>query len=219
MAPVRLMKAAVLHGQGDIRYEDYPLPETGRGQVLVKVRAAGICGSDITRVLGTGAHYYPIVLGHEFSGEVAETGEGVTCVKPGDKVVAAPLIPCGLCPDCQQGAYALCKHYSFIGSRQQGGFAEYVAIPEANAVKFPQAYSFDQAAFFEPASVALHGLLQNEYRGGGIVAILGAGTIGIFTGQWASIFGAEKVVFMDIDDERLKIAKEISQGICINISR
>ncbi len=212
------MKAAVLHGQGDIRYEDYPMPQLKAGHILIKVRAAGICGSDIPRVLGTAAHFFPIVLGHEFSGEVMEAGEGVTQFQVGDRVVAAPLVPCGVCNDCQEGSYALCKHYTFIGSRQQGGFAEYVVIPAANAVKFSSDYSFSQAALFEPAGVALHGLIQNSYLGGGTVAILGAGTIGVFTGQWAQIFGAEKVVFFDVDEERLKIATEITGGKGINLS-
>ena len=151
------MKAAVLHASDDLRYEEYPTPEIQAGEVLVKVKATGICGSDIPRVLGQGAHFYPIVLGHEFAGEVVEVGADVGALKAGDRVTAAPLLPCLQCDDCQQGHYAQCKFYSFIGSRVQGSFAEYVKLPARNAVKFEQTVSFEQGAFFEPATVALHG--------------------------------------------------------------
>lgn len=210
------MKAAVLHAKGDLRYEDYPNPVAGAGEVLVKVKATGICGSDIPRVNSGTAHYFPIVLGHEFSGEVVEIGEGVTTLKPGDRVSGAPLLPCMECNDCQQGNYALCKSYSFIGSREQGSFAEYVKIPERNAVKFDSNVSFEQGAFFEPSTVALHGLWCADYRGGKDVAILGGGTIGLFTAQWARIFGARRVFVFDIDNDRLALAKKLGADFTIN---
>ena len=183
---------------------------------MVKVKATGICGSDIPRVLGDAAHYYPIVLGHEFSGEVVETGEGVTSVKVGDRVAGVPLLPCHQCEDCQRGSYSQCKNYSFIGSRIQGSFAEYVALPEKNVVKFDSNVSFEQGAFFEPSTVALHGISHAQYRGGEDVAILGGGTIGLFTAQWAKIFGAKRVFVFDIDDDRLKLAEELGADITIN---
>ncbi len=210
------MKAAVLHAKGDLRYEEYPNPVIEKGEVLVKVKAAGICGSDIPRVNSGTAHYFPIVLGHEFSGEVVEIGEGVTTVKPGDRVSCAPLLPCMKCEDCQKGEYALCKNYSFIGSREQGGFAEYVKMPEKNAIKFANNVSFEQGAFFEPSTVALHGLRLADYRGGEDVAILGGGTIGIFTAQWAKILGARRVFVFDIVEERLELAKKLGADIVIN---
>ncbi len=210
------MKAGVLHAKDDMRYEDYPDPSIGKGEVLVKVKATGICGSDVPRVLGDAAHYYPIVLGHEFSGEVVEVGEGVTSVKPGDRVAGVPLIPCLKCADCQAGDYSLCKNYTFIGSRIQGSFAEYVKMPERNAVKFDPCVSFEQGAFFEPSTVALHGLNRLNYKGGYDVAILGGGTIGLFTAQWAKIFGARRVFVFDIDNDRLKLAKELGADETIN---
>ncbi|MFU0832338.1 MAG: alcohol dehydrogenase [Oscillospiraceae bacterium] len=210
------MKAAVLFANEDIRYVDYETPKVKPGTVKVHVRATGICGSDVPRVLHNGAHFYPIVLGHEFSGDVVEVGEGVTRVKVGDTVSGAPLIPCMQCDDCQNGDFALCKHYSFIGSRQQGSFAEYVVMPEANAVKYDSSIAYEQAAMFEPSTVALHGVLCNDYRGGGCVAVLGCGTIGIFTLQWAKIFGAQKVVAFDIDDGRLALAKRMGADAAVN---
>ena len=128
------MRAAVLYGNEDIRCEEnYPEPEVKPGMVKVRSMASGICGSDIPRVLANGARKYPIILGHECGGYVVETGDGVESVKPGDHVAIVPLIPCMECEDCEAGNYSLCKHYSFIGSREQGSFAEYVVMPAQNA--------------------------------------------------------------------------------------
>lgn len=210
------MKAAVVCANEDVRYMDYEEPIIRPGMVKVKVRASGICGSDIPRVLHNGVHFYPIVLGHEFSGEVIEIGEGVTKVKVGDRVSGAPLLPCMTCEDCQNGNYSLCKHYSFIGSREQGSNADYVVIPERNAVVFDKSISFEQGAMFEPSTVALHGLLQNDYQGGKTAAILGGGTIGLFTMQWAKIYGSRKVVVFDINDDRLALAKRLGADETVN---
>ena len=209
------MKAGVVHGIEDIRYEDIETPKVEPGKVLVKIKYTGICGSDIPRVNQGTAHYTPIVLGHEFSGTVAEVGEGVTSVKAGDRVAGIPLVPCMKCEDCQKGNYSLCKHYDFIGSHSFGSYAEYVAVPEKNVVKFSDDVSFEQGAFFEPATVALHGLERTGYQGGKTVAILGGGTIGLLTMQWAKIFGAKKIVF-DIAEERLELAKRLGADAGIN---
>lgn len=213
------MKAAVVCANEDVQYLEYEEPQVEAGMVKVKVKASGICGSDIPRVLHNGVHFYPIVLGHEFSGDVVEVGEGVTKVKVGDRVSGAPLLPCMTCDDCQNGNYSLCKHYSFIGSRQQGSNADYVVIPEKNAVPFDPSISYEQGAMFEPSTVALHGLLQNDYQGGGCVAILGGGTIGMFTMQWAKIFGSKKVVVFDISDERLALATKLGADAVVNTTK
>lgn len=210
------MKAGVVHGKEDIRYEDIAKPEAGKGQVLIKVKYTGICGSDVPRVNGDACHFFPNVLGHEFSGTVESIGEGVKSIKAGDKVAGVPLIPCMQCEDCQKGNYSLCKHYSFIGSREFGSFAEYVVVPEKNAVPFEDEVSFEQGAFFEPATVALHGLQRVDYKGGKTVAVLGGGTIGLLTMQWAKIFGAKKVVVFDIVEERLELAKRLGADEGIN---
>jgi len=218
------MKAAVLYENEDIRYSDYNTPVMGandKNSVIVKVYAAGICGSDVPRVLNNASHYYPNVLGHEFAGEIIEIGSDVgdSCdLSIGDRITGAPLIPCMTCPDCQSGNYALCRHYSFIGSREQGGFAEYVKIPAINAVKFDSGISYEQGALFEPSAVALHGLRVNSYIGGHDVAIIGGGTIGIFTIQWAKIFGAKSVTVFDISDERLNLCKKMGADYIINTS-
>ena len=206
----------MLYANEDIRYADWETPVCGDNEVKVRVRATGICGSDVPRVLHNGAHFYPIVLGHEFSGDVVETGRNVTKIKVGDTVSGAPLLPCMECVDCKKGDYSLCKHYSFIGSRQQGSFADYVVIPEVNAVKYDPRVPYEQAAMFEPSTVALHGLLHAGYNGGGAVAVLGLGTIGVFTLQWAKILGADKTVAFDIDDSRLELAKRMGADKTVN---
>lgn len=210
------MKAGVVHAQKDIRYEEIETPVPGRGEVLIQVKYTGICGSDVPRVNGTACHFYPNVLGHEFSGTVVELGEGVTALQKGDRVAGVPLVPCMQCEDCMRGDYSLCKHYSFIGSREFGSFAEYVVVPERNAVKFEDAVSFEQGAFFEPATIALHGLQRTPFRGGGSVAVLGGGTIGMFVMQWAKIFGAKDAVVFDITPERLELGKRLGATACIN---
>ena len=198
------MKAAVLHANKDIRFDEIPTPVVEKGTVLVKVVATGICGSDLPRVHDHAAHNYPIILGHEFSGYVAEIGEGVTSVSKDDHVVGIPLVPCMECEDCKNGNYSLCKHYSFVGSRQNGSMAEYVLLPESNVMKIDKSIPFEVAAFFEPSTVAIHALYQADYKEGGTVAVLGGGNIGLFTLQWIKIFGAKKVVVIDVDHDRLK---------------
>ena len=208
--------AGVVHAKNDIRYEEIDKPVVLPGTVLVKVKYTGICGSDVPRVNGDACHFYPNVLGHEFSGVVVETGEGVTAVKKGDRVAGLPLVPCMKCDDCLKGDYSLCKNYSFIGSREFGSFAEYIRVPETNVIRFSDHVSFEKGASFEPATVALHGLERTGYKGGHTVAILGGGTIGMMTMQWAKIFGASRVVVFDIVDERLALAARLGADGGIN---
>ena len=210
------MKAGVVHAKNDIRFEEIEKPSPKAGQILIKVKYTGICGSDVPRVNGDACHFFPNVLGHEFSGVVEQVGENVTTLAVGDHVAGVPLVPCMKCEDCQKGNYSLCKHYSFIGSREFGSFAEYVVVPEKNAVKFDASVPFEQGAFFEPATIALHGIQRVDYKGGRTVAILGGGTIGMFTMQWAKIFGAKEVVVFDITPERLELAKRLGATGCIN---
>ena len=203
------MFAGVVHEQNDIRYEQIEDPKPGRGEVKIKVKYTGICGSDVPRVNGTDCHFFPMVLGHEFSGIVVETGEDVTRLKAGDRVAGVPLVPCMKCDDCARGDFALCKHYSFIGSRQYGSMAEYVVVPEKNAFPFDEEVSFKQGALFEPSTVSLHALDCVEYRGGKNVAVIGCGTIGLFAIQWARIFGASRLVAINRSKERLPLAKRM----------
>lgn len=210
------MKAAVLYANKDIRFSDWQDPAPGDDDVLIHVRASGVCGSDIPRVNGGAAHFYPIILGHEFSGDVVAAGKNAGNIKVGARATAAPLVPCLSCDDCQKGNYALCKHYSFIGSHENGAFAEYVAVPAKNVVVFDDSVDYIKGASFEPATVALHGILQNDMKGGETVAILGCGTIGMFTLQWVRILGARRIVVFDISDERLALAKSLGATDTVN---
>lgn len=213
------MRAALLTENEKILYSEIETPSISDGEVLVQVKAAGICGSDVPRVLKGTAHHYPIVLGHEFSGVVADISRAdseKSGLAIGDSVTAAPLVPCMICDDCVLGNYSLCKHYSFIGSRVNGAFAEYVKVPVKNAVKFDKSISFEQGSFFEPSTVALHGLMRVDFTGGGDMCILGGGTIGIFTLQWAKIFGAKRVVVFDIEKSRLDLCEKFGADAIVN---
>ncbi len=210
------MKAAVLYGDYDMRYEEFETPHIKENCVKVKVCACGVCGSDIPRITAGGAHYYPIVLGHEFSGYVTEVGEGVTSLKKGDHVAGVPLVPCLECRDCQLGNYSQCKHYTFIGSRIQGAFADYVVIPEKNAVKIDESIPYEQGALFEPSTVALHGIRLSKFNGGGNVAVLGGGTMGVFVLQWAKILGAKRIVVFGRKKERLEISRRLGADAVIS---
>ncbi len=210
------MKAAVLYGQKDIKVASIDKPQIHENEVLIQVKATGICGSDIPRVLGTASHYFPNVFGHEFSGIVWELGKNVTHVKLGDKVSCAPLKPCHQCEDCLSGNHALCKHYSFIGSREYGAWAEFVKAPGVNVVKLPEEITFIQGAFLEPLTVALHGLLLMDFKPMSTVAITGVGTIGLLTLQGAKLMGAKEITVFDVDDGRLAAAKELGATFTIN---
>ena len=203
------MYAGVVHAPFDIRYEETDTPQPGKGEVRVKVKYTGICGSDVPRVNGNACHFFPIILGHEFSGTVDAVGKGVESVSPGDQVAGIPLVPCMKCEDCQNGNFSLCKHYSFIGSRQSGSFAEYVVVPEKNVFRFDDGVSFEMGALFEPSTVAVHALRCADYRGGRKVAVLGCGTIGLLVLQWVKILGAAEITAVNRSRERLPLAARL----------
>lgn len=202
------MKAVVVYGTGDVRYEDCEEPALLPGTVRVRIMSCGICGSDIPRVWKNRAHSYPIILGHEFAGYICEVAANVKNMKPGDRIAGVPLIPCMQCEDCQRGNYSQCRYYSFIGSRRQGAMADYIVIPAANAIKLDETISFIAGAMFEPCTVALHGIRISNYIGGKKVLILGGGTIGVFALQWARIFGCSLLVAVGRDKEHLSVSQK-----------
>ena len=136
------MRAYELHGVNDLRREDIEKPEIPSGWVLVQVKASGICSSDIPRIFTNGTYHFPTIPGHEFSGVVAAYGEGVPEERVGKRVGIFPLIPCRTCPQCRQKKYEMCEHYDYLGSRRDGGFAEYVAVPDWNLLELPENVSF-----------------------------------------------------------------------------
>ncbi|NLA59132.1 MAG: galactitol-1-phosphate 5-dehydrogenase [Firmicutes bacterium] len=210
------MKAAVIHGPGDIRIENIPYPKAEPGDVIVRIGACGICGSDLPRAFDGKAHFYPTVVGHEAAGEVVEIGAAVTRFSPGDRVAVAPLVPCMGCEACQLGRYSLCGQYSFVGSRRQGCMAEYVAVPERSLVPIPKDLSYEQAAMLEPATVPLYGLLKVGSLAGLRVVVLGVGTIGLLAMMWTKFLGASQVIAVDINDWKLDRARELGADEVIN---
>lgn len=201
------MKAVVLHGQRDLRAEDVPTPVPQAGQVLVRVRRAGICGSDIHYFVhgraGSFVPLRPFILGHEIAGEIAETGAGVDPALVGQRVAIDPSMPCGTCEFCREGRYNLCLNMRFYGSAStdphvDGGFAEYVVAPAANCHALPEGTSWSEAALTEPLSVAVHAVLRSGSVAGKTVLVTGGGAIGQLTGLVARAFGAATVVLADI---------------------
>lgn len=210
------MKACVLHGIGDLRVDDVEMPKLKKGEVLIKIKASGICGSDISRVLTKGTYHFPTIPGHEFSGEIAGISEGVDLELIGKKATVFPLLPCGECSACQVGEYASCSDYNYFGSRCDGGFAEYIAVPLWNVCVAPDSLTYEEIAMTEPAAVAIHTLRQAGIEIGDNVVIFGAGPIGLMLANWARAWGADKVILVDIDKSKIAFAKEQGFDYVIN---
>lgn len=172
------MKAWVLHNINDLRYEAVEEPRLSEHEVLVSVKAAGICGSDIPRIYRDGAHSMPLIPGHEFSGEVVKLGRGADKKWKGKRVGIFPLIPCGKCRQCVNLKYEMCRGYSYLGSRRNGGFADYVAVPEWNLVCLPESVSYEEAAMLEPMAVAMHAINRLNFTERDTAVVIGLGTIG-----------------------------------------
>jgi L-iditol 2-dehydrogenase/galactitol-1-phosphate 5-dehydrogenase len=200
------MKALVLEKPGHLRYMDVADPEPPAPDwVLLRVAAAGVCGSDIPRVFDGRAYHYPIVLGHEFSAVVERSP--VSAFDAGDRVAVFPLIPCGTCPSCQAGYPAQCDHYDYLGSRRDGAFAELVYAPPASLYPIPDHVDTYRAAFAEPAAVALHGINKLTVRPGTVAAVYGAGPVGNLAAQWLRLRGSRTVYCVDVDERKLAIAQ------------
>jgi len=201
------MKAYVLHGIGDLRYEDWPMPKLQSGWALVRVSVAGICSSDIPRIFEKGTYHFPTIPGHEFCGRVETVADDTDSSWVGKRVGVFPLIPCKKCPSCQKGQYETCEHYDYIGSRRDGGFAEYVAVPVWNLIELPDEVSDIQGALLEPAAVALHAIRRAEIPEGGSVCVVGTGAIGLLAGQWAKLRGANRVAIKGRSEAKRNIAE------------
>jgi len=211
------MMASVLHGPGELHYEEVNVPQIGDNDVLVKVAYAGVCGSDLARSQAeNGARMYPLILGHEFSGEVVETGKNISKNMIGNKVTVAPLIPDPNSEYTKAGEYNLSDNYNIIGTGSNGAFAEYVKVPEAHVIQLPENLDLETAAGIEPGAIAYHAFRRSEMEVGDTVAILGCGSIGQFAIQCAKVFGASKIIAVDIFDEKLELAKSLGADITVN---
>lgn len=206
------MKAAVLHAIGDLRIENIATPVPGPGEVLVRVKSCGICGSDVPRVFSKGTYHFPTVCGHEFAGTVASASD----LALGTPVTVFPLLWCGKCTECERGAYARCEDYGYLGSRSDGGFAEYVVAPRRNLLALPEGVSLEEGAMTEPAAVALHAIKRANLQAGESVAVLGAGPIGLMVAQWARAMGAARVIVCDIAPASLALARELGFSLTVD---
>jgi L-iditol 2-dehydrogenase len=216
------MKVAMLHGIKDLRVEDVEKPETGAGEVLVKVKAATTCGTDLKifqRDYVEKVIKLPTIFGHEWAGEVAEVSEGLDWPKKGMRVRAGNSAPCLRCPMCQKGKYNLCEDMIWLW----GAYAEYIKVPSrmvlVNMQEIPAHVSYEEAAIAEPLACVLHGDEEARVELGDTVAIIGAGPIGLLHLLTVKRLGVEKVIMIDLVDERLAFAQKLGADETINGSK
>ncbi len=207
-------KALVLESIGTIEYKETPMPDVQDNEVLIRVKAAGICGSDIPRVYKTGAHLMPIIPGHEFSGVVESVGKNVTSAWIGKRVAVFPKIACGKCEQCLKGHPENCTDYDYVGSRRNGAFAEYVTAPVNNLIKLPESVSFEEAAMFEPLAVAANSVrtaLGEEEGSDAKIVICGLGTIGFMIAMLLQARGCKNIYL--IGNKKSQKDRALSLGI------
>jgi len=217
-----MMKAAMLYGVKDLRVEDVDVPGVGIGEVLVKIKAATTCGTDV-KIYQRGyvekIIKLPTIFGHEWAGEVVEVGEDLDWPKKGMRVRAGNSAPCLHCNMCQKGKYNLCENMIWLW----GAYAEYIKIPArtvlVNMQEIPSHVSFEEAAITEPLACVLHGVEEANVKLGDTVAVIGAGPIGLLHLLTVKKMGAEKIVMIDLVDERLNVAKELGADETINAGK
>ncbi|MBW1995662.1 MAG: alcohol dehydrogenase catalytic domain-containing protein, partial [Deltaproteobacteria bacterium] len=217
------MKAAILHKPNDLRVEEVDVPAIASDEMLVKVKACAICGTDtrIFRGTKTTGIRYPSVIGHEISGVVASCGSLVQGYKEGDTVSICPVIPCGVCFACQRGMDNICLNRTAIGYEYDGGFQEFMKIPEAairqgNVFKTPADMSFEVSSLIEPLACCYNGNRRSQIKPGDTVVIIGAGPIGLMHLQLAGLAGATKIIISEPIEERRSLAMEMGAHICID---
>jgi len=215
------MKAAIWYKKGDIRIEDIPEPKPGAGQVKARIKACGVCGSDLHEYTDgpfiipskphplTGREGGPVVLGHEFSAEVVEVGDQVEQFIPGDRVTMSALIVCGTCHYCRRGAYNMCLKLGSTGFAADGGFAEYAVVPYYALYKLPDSVTDDMGAFVEPLAVAIRAVKRSRMNIGNSVAVIGAGPIGLLVMQVCLAGGASQVFVVEPMEARRELAKKL----------
>lgn len=222
------MQALRWHGVKDVRVDDIAEPATLKGKVKIKVKWCGICGSDLHEYAAgpifipqNSPHSLteekaPIVMGHEFSGQVVEVGDGVTKCEEGDRVVVEPIFACGTCTACKQGKYNLCEQLGFLGlAGGGGGFSEYVTVDEHMVHKIPDTVSFEQGALVEPAAVALYAIRQSQFNVGDQAVVFGTGPIGLLVIEALKASGASKIYAVELSTERRQRAEQLG-AIALN---
>jgi threonine dehydrogenase-like Zn-dependent dehydrogenase len=213
------MKAFRFHQANvPLTLEDLPIPQIDENGVLVKVKASGICGTDLHYRHGTfQPGRVPVTNGHECAGIVEKVGKNVKDLVEGDRVVVHYVISCGACINCNSGQDNKCLYYTSFGHHVDGGFAEYATIPARNAFKLPKEISFEEGAIIGCAvSTAFHSLRVGETEPGDKVAVFGLGGVGMNVVQWAKVFGASKIIGVDVLDSKLRLARELGADETIN---
>jgi (R,R)-butanediol dehydrogenase/meso-butanediol dehydrogenase/diacetyl reductase len=214
------MKAARWYGPNDVRIDEVPEPMINKDEVKIKIKWCGFCGTDIHEYVagpifipGETEHPYtkvkaPVILGHEFSGEVVEIGSNVDHVKVGDAVTVEPLITCGECPNCRKGLYHLCSNLAFHGLQNTGGaFAEYTSFRKDRVHKLPEGVSYEMGALVEPVTVGLHGVKMADFKIGQTAVVVGAGPIGLAVIENLKVAGAKTIICVELSTARKEFAK------------
>lgn len=216
------MKALLLKQYMELELTDLPQPEIGANDVLVRVRACGICGSDVHGLDGsTGRRIPPIVMGHEAAGTIEAVGRDVKAWKPGDRVTFDSTVSCGKCHFCRRGEINLCDNRQVLGVscgdyRRNGAFAEYVSVPENILYRLPEGLPFEHAAMIEAVSIAVHAVNLTPHELGDTAVVVGSGMIGQLTVQAAKVAGFGRVFAVDIDDAKLERAKSLGADEVFN---
>lgn len=218
----KTMQAAVLHGARDLRVEEVPVPDVGPDDVLVRVRACGICASDVhyyeTGRIGRYVVEAPMIVGHEAAGDVVAVGARVTHLQPGMRVALEPGVVCGRCQYCKAGRYNLCPHVTFYATPPvHGAMAEYAVLRADFAYPIPDGIGYAEAALVEPISVGIHAARLGGVKPGDTVLVLGAGPIGLLAAVAARQAGAEQVVVTDLYPLRLEVARRLGVTAAVDV--
>lgn len=218
------MKALVMHKYGELTYEDAPTPVPGKGEVLIRLKACSVCGSDVHGFDGsTGRRKPPVIMGHEASGQIVGLGEGVKHCRVGDRVTFDSTVYCNECEMCRAGKVNLCGNRQVLGVscdeyNRAGCFAEYLTVPEYILYPIPENVTYVQAAMIEPLSVAYHAATRTKISAGDTAVVVGVGTIGLLTLQVVKSFGVKQLIAVDIDEKRLELARANGATDCVNSS-
>ncbi|WFF40619.1 erythritol/L-threitol dehydrogenase [Salinicola endophyticus] len=228
----KTMKAVVAYAPGDYRYEEVPVPEIDDKEILVKVEGCGICAGDIKSYDGAPSFWgdetqpayikAPMIPGHEFIGRVVKVGAQVEGYQPGDRVISEQIVPCWNCRFCNRGQYWMCEKHDLYGFQNNvnGGMAEYMKFTkEAINYHVPEELPLEQAILIEPYACSLHAVQRARIELGDVVVLSGAGTLGLGMVGAAKKAGAEKLVVLDLFDERLELAKQFGADLTLNPKR
>ncbi len=212
------MKAAVTYATQNLKIETVPVPEIKENEVLIKVKACGICGTDPHIYNGHFPAPKPLIQGHEFAGEVVKVGSSVTSVAVGDRVTADINISCGNCYYCRTGQKLFCENIAQLGVHINGAFAEYVKAPESNVYQLPEGMTWEEGAYIEPLACVIRGQERANVTMGDIVAIIGAGPMGLAHAIMAKLNGASKVILSEMNKTRLQKAKDLGVDFVVDAS-